>query len=185
MAYATDLAERQGRIDSLLAALARRRIGCAVLDRRDDLFYFTGYTGSDAVLVLAVRQRRGWLVTDARYVEEAAKSAPDMETVLWTGRFAEFVGRVVAKIGCRSAAYTPHSMTAAFFLILRDQVKRVKVWEDAGPDIAQLRAVKSPGEIRVLRQALACAEAAFQASRARWRVGMTETDVKHDLEWEM
>ncbi len=39
--------------------------------------------------------------------------------------------------------------------------------------------------MQAIRASLACAEQAFLVAKPRWRIGMTETEIKNDLEWEM
>lgn len=177
--------EKAKRLDGLYSSLSARGVDGVVLDRRDDQFYFTGYTGSDAVLVLAVKKRRGWLITDTRYTEEAEKTAPGVETLVWKGGFARFTGDLLRRNRLKKIAHTPHSLSAAFFLSMRDAAAPGAAWEDAGPDIAKLRAVKSASEVKAIEKALACAEAAFLTSKKRWKIYMAETEVKNDLEWEM
>ncbi|MDR1744704.1 MAG: Xaa-Pro peptidase family protein [Planctomycetota bacterium] len=177
--------EFAARTARFLDALAEQGLGGAVIDNRDDYYYLTGYTGSDSVAVFAARARKGWIVTDSRYAEEAEKTAPGMETLLWRGNFGAFTGKLIKKLRIKKTGYTPHSLTAAFFQSMKAEAKTVSAWVDAGPCVAALRAVKSPAETRAVRAALACAEKAFLAARGRWRIGMTETDVKNDLEWEM
>lgn len=178
----TEFAARTARF---LDALAERGMGGAVLDRRDDYYYLTGYTGSDSVAVFSTKSRAGWIVTDSRYAEEAERTAEAMEVVLWRGGFGAFTGKLVRRLRAKKMAFTPHSMTTAFYNEMQEEAKAVLKWRDADPVLSLLRAVKSPAEVKAIRAALACAEEAFLAAKTRWRAGMTETDVKNDLEWEM
>ncbi|MDR1745095.1 MAG: Xaa-Pro peptidase family protein, partial [Planctomycetota bacterium] len=180
-----DRKEFAARRDAFFDELSRARIGAAVLDRRADQYYYTGYTGSDAVAVFRVRDRKGWLVTDSRYAEEAAKSAPGLEVTLWKRSFSAFTGALLRKFRTKKTAYTPTGMTAAFFDEMRSAAPAAGEWVRAEEIISAQRSVKSGVEIAAMRAALACAEAAFLSSRRRWKAGMTEIDVKNDLEWEM
>ena len=173
------------RLERLFAAMDESGLDAAVLDNRDDAFYFSGYTGSDSVAVLSAKKRRGWLVTDNRYTEEAEKTAPGLETTVWRGGFGAFVGGLLKKQGAKKVAYTPGSLSVAFFNAMRDAAGAVKEWRDVQPVISSFRSVKSPAEIDLMARALACSEAAFQASKKHWKIGMTEIEVKNDLEWEM
>lgn len=177
--------EFAARFDALLDELAKAGIGVAVLDRRDDCYYYTGYTGSDAVALFHVKSRKGWLITDARYTEEAAKTARGFETTLWKRNFPAFTGDLLRKLKAKKVAYTPTSMTAAFFDAMRGTAPGVSEWVRIEEIIASQRAVKSRAEIAAMQAALACAEAAFLAAKTHWKAGMTETEVKNDLEWEM
>lgn len=177
--------EHAARLEAFRAALRERKISGAVLDRRDDCFYLTGYTGSDAVLVLAAATEKAWLVTDSRYTEEAEKTARGCGVLAWKEGFAAFVGKLAKKEKFRAVGHTPHSMTAAFFDAMRRAAGAGVRWEDAGGILLRQRAVKSKTETAAIRAAIRCAEQAFLAAKARWRVGMTEAEVKNDLEWEM
>lgn len=177
--------EYAARLSRFLDALAERGLDGAVLDSRNDYFYLSGYTGSDSVAVLSVKGRKGWIVTDMRYTEEAEKTANGMETLAWKVRFSQFVGTMLRKQRLRRVGFTPNTMTAAFYAGMQKEAPQVKEWTDVEPDLSALRAVKSPAEVAAIRSALACQEKAFLTAKKRWRVGMTETEIKNDLEWEM
>lgn len=177
--------EHAARLERLLDTMAGAGIGAVILDRRDDYYYYTGFTGSDSLALFHVKSRRGWLITDSRYIEEAAQTAPGLEVLVWRRTFPGFVGDLVRKLRTKHVGYTPTSMTAAFYAGLSAAAPGVKSWSRVEEAIAAQRAVKSKAEIAAMEKALACAEGAFLASRKRWKIGMTEVDVKNDLEWEM
>ena len=173
---------RAGRLRALRERLRGKGVDAAVLTRREDLFYFTGYTGDDAMAVVGPRLKA--LVTDFRYREEAERTAPGMDVVMWKGGMAGHVGAMLAKAGARVVGHVWSAVSLAAHTAMRSACSGRR-WVDVGAEVAALRAVKDAGEIRAVRKALACAEAAFDAARQRWRIGMTEIDVKNDLEWEM
>ncbi len=173
------------RLEKFFDRLDELGLDGAVLDRRDDIFYFSGYTGSDAVAILSAKKRKGWLVTDSRYTEEAESSAPGFETVMWKAGFGQFVGKRVNALRLKKVAYTPASLTVGFFDHMRAEAKSAKEWRDIDAGIGDFRSMKSADEVAAVETALRCAEQAFLASKKRWRIGMTETEVKNDLEWEM
>lgn len=177
--------EIAARLERFFNVLERGELDGALLDQRDDIHYFTGYSGSDAVLLLAAGRRRGWLITDSRYREEAEASAPGVETVIWKNGFAAFVGKAIRRHRLCKLGHTPASLSLAFFEAMRVESGFAVSWRSVGPDIAALRAIKDATEVAAIGAALRCAEDAFTAARKRWRVGMTEREVKNDLEWEM
>jgi Xaa-Pro aminopeptidase len=84
----------------------------------------------------------------------------------------------------RRVGYAPETLTVAAFETIRSAAGSV-AFHRAGEIAARLRAVKSPWEIRRIRRAVRCAEEAFESVRGRIRPGMTEADLRLDLEWEM
>ncbi|MDR2392332.1 MAG: Xaa-Pro peptidase family protein [Planctomycetota bacterium] len=170
---------------ALFQTLDRLGLDAAILDDRDDIYYYTGYTGSDALALFSATRRHSRLITDPRFREEAEKSAPGVETIIWRDSAATEAGKILCHIGAQKAGITPDSLRTAVFYAMRRRAAPIRAWRSLGPEISDQRAVKDAGEIRAVEKALACAEAAFLAARGRWRAGMTEIEVKQDLEWEM
>ncbi|MDR1520647.1 MAG: Xaa-Pro peptidase family protein [Planctomycetota bacterium] len=169
----------------LAQRLERAALDGAVLDNRDDIFYFTGYTGSDAMAILPARGERFWLATDSRYQEEAELTAPGADIRIRTGGLGKAVGKLLRKLRLRRVGFTPNSLQVFQFDAMRLEAPEVSRWLNVGQEISAMRAVKDANEIQAVEKALAIAEAAFLASRKRWRIGMSEIEVKNDLEWEM
>ncbi len=173
------------RLDLLFSHMAEKSMDAAIINRREDVYYFSGFTGSDSVLVLVRKKRKLFLVTDARYTEEAEKTAPGYAVTLWRNGFSQFIGKLLAKFSVRSIGFLPGAMTVQFHEgVIAEAGKRL-AWLTLAPAIASMRAVKSAAELSAMKKALACAEAGFTASRRNWKAGMTEKDVKDDLEWAM
>lgn len=173
------------RLDLLFSHMAEKGMDAAIINRREDVYYFSGFTGTDTVLFLVAKRRKLFLVTDARYTEEAEKTAPGYAVTMWKGGFAQFMGKLVKKFSARSVGFVPAAMTVQFHAgVIAEAGKRL-AWLTLAPAISAMRAVKSPTELTAMKKALACAEAAFIASRRNWKAGMTEKDVKDDLEWAM
>ncbi len=177
--------ESGGRLGVFCRSLAELNLTGAVLDSPADIFYYTGFTGSDAVLVLSAAKRKTWLVTDSRYSEEALKSAPGCEVVLWKDGFAAFTGRLLKKNRLRKIGFTPASLRVKFFEEMREGAGNSDGWSDVAAAISRQRSRKSPAEVAAVRAALRIAESAFLAAKARWKIGMTERDARNDLEYEM
>jgi Xaa-Pro aminopeptidase len=175
-------AELEPRLAAARRALRRARLGGLLLTRTEDIRYFSGFTGTDATLVLT--GRRLCLVTDGRFTEEAEASAPLAETVLWTKGLFSHTGELLRRMRLKRVGYVPDALSVAAFGTLRRGAGGV-AFRQAGRIPAELRAVKSPWEVRRIRRAVRCAEEAFEAVRGRIRTGMTEADLRLDLEWEM
>ncbi len=178
----TPTAEIRTRLEALRRALRRARLGGLLLTRTEDIRYVSGFTGTDATLV--VTRGRVCLVTDGRFTEEAEASAPLAETVLWTKGLYSHTGELIRRMRLRRVGYAPETLSVAAFETVRSGAGGVS-FRQAGEIAAKLRAVKSPWEIRRIRRAVRCAEEAFEAVRGRVRPGMTEADLRLDLEWEM
>src|SRR3954469_12239951 len=154
--------------------------------------YLSGFTGSNAALLVRVDSETPVLATDGRYRTQAAQQAPDVEIVIeracgphlaggaggphWAGRAAEDAAR---RVGFES-----HVVTVDGFAALRkaagDAVELVR----AAGTVEALREVKDAGEIALLRLACEAADAALTdlVERGGLRAGRTEKEVGRELE---
>ncbi len=174
--------EIETRLRQFRAALRRERIGGFYATRREDVHYLSGFTGADSALLITARQQ--WLLTDARYTEEAAQSAPRFETLTWKKSLARFAGELAVKNRVKTLGFTSSHLTVALHQELRKGARGAKTIA-ADALVRDQRQIKSPWEIRRIGKALRCAEAAFAAVRRHLQAGMTEAEVRLELEWEM
>jgi Xaa-Pro aminopeptidase len=142
-----------------LSALQRRlRLDALFVVTDINRLYFTGLEASNGAL-LAQATRPPAFYTDFRYLAMARKHAAWLPSrTLWkTADEQETVaglGRSWRRVGYEGG------IPAARFLKLRQALPDAE-WIDIAPDIAELRAVKSPAEQRLMRAAVAANDALF------------------------
>lgn len=146
--------------------------------------YLTGFTGSNATLVVGL-DGVDTLCTDGRYALQVAAEVPDLEavidragaTALVTGCAAQGVGRL---------GFESDVMTVDAHAALAEAAEPVTLHRVPGL-VQRLRAVKDAGEVATLGAACAAADAAFAALLAAGgiRPGRTEREVALDLELRM
>ena len=134
--------------------------------------YLSGFTGSNAALLVLAEHETPVLATDGRYRTQAARQAPDAEVVIERACNPHLVGRAAAS-GVRRLGFESHVVTVdAFATFTREAGERCELIRAAGT-VEGLREVKDSGELAVLRLACGC----------RWlRPGRTEKEVRNDLE---
>ncbi len=169
------------RLEKLRAEMRRQKMSALYLNKTEDVFYFSGFTGSESALLLTVKKQ--WLLTDFRYREEAEHSAPLFETLLCKGAPPVFAGELAKKNQAKTLGYST-ALSVATLAGLRKGARGVKpVVADGMTE--KLRAVKSQWEIKRILAALCCAEESFLAFRKKIKAGMTEAELALALEWEM
>lgn len=146
--------------------------------------YLTGFTGSNAALVVAL-DGTDTLCTDGRYTLQVAAEVPDLDAVIDRAGAIALVGTAagqgVGRLGFESDVVTVDAHAA-----LVDAANPVTLHRAPGL-VQRLRAVKDEGEVATLRAACAAADAAFSDLLAAGgiRPGRTERDVALDLEARM
>ncbi|WBP94530.1 Xaa-Pro peptidase family protein [Mycolicibacterium neoaurum] len=164
----------------------RQRLAAADLDAMlvTDLVnvrYLSGFTGSNAALLVFAERDTPVLATDGRYVTQAAAQAPDAEVVIERAVGPALVAR--AADGVRRLGFESHVVTVDGFTSLERAGAGVEFVRAAGM-VERLREVKDAGEIAILRLACEAADAALHdlVARGCLRPGRTEKEVRRDLE---
>lgn len=136
--------------------------------------YLTGFSGSNAVLVIAPQPDHDLLGTDGRYRDQVVAQAPDLPVVL----DRDTLHATIARSG--AAAYSVETtMSVGDVEQLRDEHGLVEVCAGL---VEQLRRIKGPDELDALERACAVTVQAFAALAEEIRVGDTELTLARRLE---
>jgi Xaa-Pro aminopeptidase len=165
------------RIRRLLAAMARRREDAFLCARMSNIRYLTGFTGSDAVLV--VSPDGVFLVTDGRYTEQARAEVSGAEVVISDRKWREASQRIrrmrPGRVGFESRWLTVEQ----FRLVSRGCEPR---WIASPDPVETLRMRKDQGELRAMESAAIIASEALLAALSRGLDGRTEAELAGDIE---
>jgi len=161
------------------------RVDAMLVTNPVEVGYLTGFTGDDSFLLLGA----GWtcLVTDGRFMEQAAKECGDIECHVRNGSIESAVARVLGGRRVRKLGFEPAHVTVKLLRDLADKLKGKKLVEVSGA-VSILRQCKDDGELAVMRRAIRIAERAFKemlALGAKGWVGRTEGDLAAELEYRM
>jgi len=147
--------------------------------------YLSGFTGSNAALLVFASSADAVLVTDSRYRTQALRQAPDLETVIERACGRHLVARALTA-GARRIGFESHIVTVDGFDALSGELAGHVGAElvRASGAVEALREVKDAGEVALLRRACGAADAALAALVANdgIRPGRTERAVARDLE---
>jgi len=147
--------------------------------------YLSGFTGSNAALLIRADDDTPVLATDGRYRTQAAAQVPDVEIVIERACGPFLTGRAAAD-GARRLGFESHVVTVDGFDALTKVACDTELVRAAGT-VEALREVKDAGEVDALRQACAAADVALAGMIAAGglQAGRTEREVARDLEERM
>ncbi|MET0900426.1 MAG: Xaa-Pro peptidase family protein [Mycobacterium sp.] len=147
--------------------------------------YLSGFTGSNAALLVFGDGRPAVLSTDGRYRTQAAQQAPDVEVVIERACARYLAGRA-ATDGVRRIGFESHVVTVDGYDVLERALgeRSGTTLVRASGTVEALREIKDDGEIALLRLACHAADAALAEliERGGLRPGRTEKQVGRDLE---
>ncbi|MGH8970743.1 MAG: M24 family metallopeptidase [Actinomycetes bacterium] len=169
------------RRDRLRAALVAAEVEAALVTRLVNVRYLTGFTGSNAALLVTADD--AVLATDGRYITQSAAEAPEVERVIERNCAAALVARAgkesVAGLGFEAHAVTVEAHTAL------TSVDGAPPLVPLGRAVEVLRTVKDDEEIALLREACAISCRALEELFPRVAPGRTEREIARELEGRM
>ncbi|MBO0676531.1 aminopeptidase P family protein [Mycolicibacterium sp. S2-37] len=173
------ISQRRDRLrDRLIAAQLDAMLVTDLINVR----YLSGFTGSNAALLIRASDTTPVLATDGRYRTQAAAQAPDAEVVIERACGPHLVARAAAA-GTARLGFESHVVTVDAHARLLEAAGGTELVRAPGT-VEALREVKDAGEVALLRLACEAADAALSdlISRGGLRPGRTEKEVRRELE---
>jgi Xaa-Pro aminopeptidase len=170
------------RRDRLRQRLAIAKLDAILVTDLVNVRYLSGFTGSNAALLIRADDDTPLLATDGRYVTQAAAQAPDAELVIERSCGPHLAGRAAAT-GIHRLGFESHVVTVDGFGLLERAAEGIEFVRAAGM-VERLREIKDAGEIAMLRLACEAADAALRelVEGGGLRAGRTEKEVGRELE---
>ncbi len=172
------------RAKRLMAILEEKGIQAALITKADNMQYFTGYTGEGCLLIL---NNRLVVLTDFRYVEQVSIQAPECECIQTRGgvRPEAAVREILEAQGIEKIAFEPYKMTVQEYNTWKAEMPKVEFVSLENIPERLLRIVKDKTEIESICKAAEIACKAFDDLLTWAKPGMTELQVKAELDYAM
>lgn len=156
------------------------KVGAVLSAGREDIRYLTGFSGSEALLLLT--RDRGFLVVDSRYTNQARSECVGVSVVESSDRMRE-IPRVAGRAGLKRVGFEPRQLTVFQFEELR---KNGDIeWLPLAENLSRIRQKKDKGEKRLLIKAAKISSNAFLGILGDIKAGMEERAVSMLLEFRM
>lgn len=173
----------------LAARMASQELDALLVSDLVNVRYLSGFTGSNAGLLVFAADTPAVLATDARYRTQAGRQAPDLELAVVRACGRHLV-ELAAAAGARRIGFESHVVTVDGHRILVETLEGVSTGAPPAelvraPGLVEmLREVKDAGEVALLRLACQAADAALAelVDGGGLRAGRTERAVARQLE---
>ncbi len=179
------------RVERLAGELRERKLDALLVWSPVNIRYLTGFTGSNALVLLAAGGHPGVhrFLTDFRYETQSAEQVPDLfarEIVSGELLDAAVAVLLATNTGAGRLGFDDGSVTVAQHTRLRELLPAGWQLVASAGAVERMRAVKDAEEIARIRAASELADEALRRSvLERGLVGRTEREVAIDLELEM
>lgn len=184
--------EIRERISRLQQALAKQKVDALLVTQPENRLYLSGYTGADhgiqesAGALLIPAKGRPALLTDSRFTLQAEAEAPDYTIITYQRGLVSELEQVLPDMAIRSLLFETDYLLVSVHQRLLDLAKKLSF--DLRPQTAmieEMRMIKSPAELDLLRQSSRLNEQVFQEVFARIAPGMTEREIALELDLTM
>lgn len=166
------------RLIRLRKYLREQGLDGVVVSKLENLHYFSGFTGDDSMLVIGMNTAQ--LVTDFRYVEQAAEEAPDFQVKKQEKGLLKRVAEIINEDGLSKVGFEGGSLCYDWHRKIAGQLHDVDFSHSVSLD--SLRQIKSQEELACIRRAMAIGDEAFAYILTYIRPGISEMDVAAALE---
>ena len=172
----------ENRLSRLRAKMKQNNIDGVMITERVNYMYMSGFTGTSAILF--IDENRAALLTDFRYVEQAASQAPDYEIIQYRGGQYDELNRLIEEDGIRSLSFEDSRVTYAEYSEYHEKLKAAE-FLPLGRVLEELRIVKDESEIDVIRRAVKIADNVFSHILEYIKPGVSEIELAAEMEHEM
>lgn len=167
------------RIDRVRQRLVAEGVDALLVTQPSNVRYMSGFTaGADASLLISATQ--ALLATDFRYYEQAEREAPGYRLFKAPKGLGEAFAELAKEAGARRIAFESIHLTYDLYQELA-KAEGVELVPEKGW-VEELRAVKSPEELELIRRAVAISDAVIGALPQILRPGMTEKELAWEIE---
>jgi Xaa-Pro aminopeptidase len=148
----------------------------------ENIRYLCGFTGSDGVFVLTPKE--AFFLTDSRYWTQAEEEVKGSRIVHYKKKMEEiaslFLDLKLKRVGFESA-FLPFSS----YRFLSEKLAKETAFVPLEKEIKNLRAVKDPQELTLIRGAIEIASKAFLHAIEIMKEGISESDIAQEMEFFM
>ncbi len=176
-----ETSEHEQRRDKLRSTLRLYRANGWVVTALPNVRYLSGFTGSNAVLLLSAE--RAILFTDPRYQTQAAQEC-DCDVKIVKGPLLIEVARWIQRLRLMSLAFEQNRISYDDYGQLKELGIRVRL-KPVGGVIESLRLIKSDAEIATIQASVQLNSAALQQALRRFKSNMTEVDLAAEIDYRM
>jgi Xaa-Pro aminopeptidase len=172
----------KARLESLREKLVEKELDAALVSKRENYVYLSGFTGSSALLLIT--QKDAVLITDFRYVEQAAAQAPLFEVVQYQGTIIPTLESLIKSKEISALGFEGSFLTYEKYVQFKEKLN-IKGFITMGSLIENLRIIKDSQEINLIKEAVRISDSAFSHILQYIKPGIAELEIAAEMEYFM
>lgn len=165
------------RLDKLRKFLDEQSLDGVIVNKPENRRYFSGFSGTAGILLIG--KTNADLITDFRYVEQAAKQASCFQIVKHQKSMIGMLNEVIQRNGFTKVGFEGDFFTYNEFAELAKLMQGVSL---KSIELDALRAIKDEAELNDIKTAVAISDKAFEHILSFIKPGVSEAAVAVELE---
>lgn len=170
------------RLVKLREKLKQKDIDAALITKKENYIYLSGFTGSAAQLIIT--QDDAILVTDFRYIEQAEKQAKEFKVIQYRESSIKAVNDILVNKSVKKLGFEDSFITYFIYSEFKSKLS-VKDLVPLEGLVENIRITKDLYEIEIIKKAVQIADSAFMHILGYIRPGIMETEIAAELEYFM
>jgi len=170
------------RLSTFRSKIRDLKIDGALITKRENYMYLSGFSGSSANLLIT--DKKAYLLTDFRYIEQSTKQAPFFEVVKHKPDIIDTIYEIVNSECLKKLGFEDRSLSYALYKLFADKFVDTELI-GIGLAVDDMRSIKDAQEIETINRAVQIADDAFLHVLTMIKPGITELDVAAELEYKM
>lgn len=170
------------RLEKFREIIKHKGIDAAIINKRQNYLYLSGFTGTFAQLVIT--QSDAILITDLRYVIQASEEASLFEVIEYKDNLSDTINSVLTSKGVKILGFEEEYLTYSKYNELNSKLKVEKL-QPLERAVEKLRIIKDEIEINIINKAVEIADKAFAHVLQYIKPGVSEIEVASELEYYM
>ena len=163
--------------------IAARKLDAFVVSALPNVRYLSGFTGSNAMLVLP-RAGEPILLTDPRY-DIQSRAETQCAVRIARGPLHAALLKLLPRKKWKRIGFERNRLGYAAYAELSESLPLGRTLEAVSGLVEELRAVKSPAETELIRRSVRLNSEAFTRAVRRFKAGMPESVLAAELEYQM
>ncbi|CAD2073749.1 Xaa-Pro dipeptidase [Jeotgalicoccus coquinae] len=141
--------------------------------------YLSDFTGSSGALVITPKAR--YLISDFRYKAQGAEQAQDFEFVLQQGSLLDFIASFMKSKNIKRIGFEGEHVNYNTYSKIKEDFETVPLTGE----VEKIRLIKTDDELDLIMKACEIADQSYEYILTYVKAGMTELEVKNELEAHM
>lgn len=171
------------RLQRLRALLTAQNLDALLVSQPANRHYLSGFATAedDNAGRLLISSQQAILVTDGRFIAQAAQEVPNFEVVVRQDDVAQPIAETVRRYGWRTVGIEAEHLTVAIAEDIRRAIDATCALSPTRGMVESLRLVKDEAEVALLRRAHEITDATFQWLLTYLRPGLTEREIAWEI----